>query len=150
MISECHKRMNMIGSDTIFEIPITFNQLENDYVEYIHDEYGKMHIKGRLDAIGKDSVWEFKCVDYLTLEHKLQLIVYYWLWNKAELTSKYGDKNFCLINIKSGQALKLLNVNKNNYNYNYIIEQIIQLLFDEKYSKKKNIDDDEFIRLCNK
>lgn len=150
MISECHKRMNMIGSDTIFEIPITFNQLENDYVEYIHDEYGKMHIKGRLDAIGKDSVWEFKCVDYLTLEHKLQLIVYYWLWNKAELTSKYGDKNFCLINIKSGQTLKLLNVNKNNYNYNYIIEQIIQLLFDEKYSKKKNIDDDEFIRLCNK
>ena len=152
MISECHKRMNMIGSDTIFEIPITFNQLENDYVEYIHDEYGKMHIKGRLDAIGKDSVWEFKCVDYLTLEHKLQLIVYYWLWNKAELTSKYGDKNFCLINIKSGQALKLLNVNKNNYNYNYnyIIEQIIQLLFDEKYSKKKNIDDDEFIRSCNK
>ena len=83
-----------------------------------------------MDAISDDTVWEFKCVDNLTIEHKLQLIVYYWMWKQAKFNLKYGKKDFCLINIKSGQILKL---NLEYESCDYIIEQIMQILFDEKF-----------------
>ena len=116
-----------------------------DYLEFTHKIFGIINIGGRLDAISNDCVWEFKCVDCLTIEHKLQLVIYYWMWNHADYDNIYGKKNFYLLNIKTGQTLKL------NYSTNeYIIEQIIEILFNEKYIIKNDINDIEFINLCNK
>ena len=144
LITQSHKKLNMIKIDTLFEITITSDFL-CDYVDYNHNIYGCIQIKGRLDAINDDTVWEFKCVDNLTIEHKLQLIVYYWMWKQAKFNLKYGKKEFSLINIKSGQILKL------NLKYelcDYIIEQIMQILFDEKFSKKTILNEYEFINMC--
>ena len=143
MIKECHNMMNMIDISTQFEIPLSNSN--SDYLEFIHEIFGTIHIKGRLDAISNLDVWEFKCVDNITIEHKLQLIIYYWMWDKADYDNLYGKKNFYLLNIKSGHILKL------NYLSNkYIIEQIIEILFNEKYLKKKYVGDMEFIDLCTK
>jgi hypothetical protein len=143
MIKECHEIMNMIDINTQFEIPISKTNL--DYLEFTHKIFGIINIGGRLDAISNDCVWEFKCVDCLTIEHKLQLVIYYWMWNHADYDNIYGKKNFYLLNIKTGQTLKL------NYSTNeYIIEQIIEILFNEKYIIKNDINDIEFINLCNK
>ena len=131
MVFSCHNNMKMINSDTIFEIPIS-NNSETDYIEITHDIFGLIQIKGRIDAICSDCVWEFKCVDYLSIEHKLQLIIYYWIWNKSILPEKYGSKMFCLLNIKSGQILKL------DTNKKFIIDQIVEILLHDKYSEKKN------------
>ena len=143
MIKECHDIMNMIDINTEFEIPISKTNL--DYLEFTHKIFGIINIGGRLDAISNDCVWEFKCVDCLTIEHKLQLVIYYWMWNQADYDNIYGKKDFYLLNIRTGQTLKL------NYSTNeYIIEEIIEILFNEKYIIKNDIDDIEFINLCNK
>ena len=110
---------------------------------YEHNEFGQILITGRLDAIDNDCVWEFKCTDHITLEHRLQIIVYAWAWNLSQMDIKYGHKDFYLLNIKSGQILKLL------YN-KIIIDQIVELIFQDKYANKKYIDDAEFINLCNR
>ena len=143
MIKQCHKTMSHIDISTQFEIPIS--NKNSDYFEFVHDIFGTVHIKGRLDAISDTDVWEFKCVDTITIEHKLQLIIYCWLWNKSDYDSIYGKKNFNLLNIKTGQILKL------DYLSNkFMIEQIIEILLNEKYLKKKYLSDNEFINMCNK
>jgi len=141
MILACHSKMNKINSDVLFEISLGMNNF--DYVEYIHPIYGIIHLKGRLDAIDKFNIWEFKCVDYLSIEHKLQLIIYAWIWKLSDMSSIFGNKDFCLLNIKSGQILKL------NYN-NFIIEEIIELIFKDKFLNKKKLNEEEFINMCNK
>lgn len=141
MVKQCHNLMNMIDVSTCFESVITNSN--SDYLEFYHDVFGILHIKGRLDAVSDSGVWEFKCVDCLTLEHKLQLIIYFWMWNKANYNEKFGTKNFYLLNIKSGHTLKLNSSNE------YIITQIIEILLSEKYSEKKNLNDFEFINMCN-
>lgn len=143
MIQKCHENMKMIDTNTIFEIVIRpDNDLLAEWLEYEHDLYGTIQLRGRLDAITTNAVWEFKCVDNLTIEHKLQLISYYWMWTKANMSTKYGNKNFSLINIKSGEILQL------NIEQYYLVEQIVHILFDEKYLKKKELNDSEFISMC--
>ena len=143
MVKKAHSYMNMINTDTLFEITICSEPESGlDYFEYIHESYGIIQLRGRLDAVTIDSVWEFKCVDHLSIEHKLQLIIYYWMWVKADMGDIYGNKKFSLINIKSGQILEL-----NNTNW-YIVKQIVNLLFDEKYLEKKVLTDLEFISMC--
>jgi hypothetical protein len=135
--------MKMINTNTLFEITIKSDLTPTlDWIEYEHELYGLIQLRGRLDAITTDSVWEFKCVDYLSIEHKLQLIVYYWMWKKAHMSNIYGEKKFYLTNIKSGQYIQL------NIEQLYLIEQIVDILFDEKYLKKKELTDFEFINMC--
>ncbi len=143
MIFKCHTNMNMITDEEIrFEIPIISSELDNCFI-YEHNELGQIHITSRLDAIDKNIVWEFKCVDNLTLEHKLQIIIYFWLYYKSDMKNTYGQKEFYLLNIKTAETLKL------NTNI-YIIEQIVEAILQDKYIEKKELDDDEFIKLVNK
>jgi hypothetical protein len=142
IILKCHNNMNMINDLNIkFEIPIINNELENCLV-YMHNEFGKIHLTSRIDAIDNDYIWEFKCVDNLTLDHKLQIILYAWVWNRSLTMNKYGKKKFLLLNIKSAEILEL----KLDY---YKIDQIVELIFQDKYSIKKELNDDEFIKLIN-
>ena len=142
MVLKCHTNMTMISDPNIkFEIPIINDELDNSFV-YSHTEFGLIHLTSRLDAIDSKNVWEFKCVDNLTIDHKLQLIVYAWAYSKCMETS-YGKKDFVLLNIKTGEMLKL-NID------HFKIEQIVNLLFEDKYSIKKELNDDEFIDLINK
>lgn len=143
MISKSHSYMDMIDTNTLFEVVVgSGSEISTDWLEYEHELYGLIQLKGRLDAITTDCVWEFKCVDHLSIEHKLQLVVYYWMWEKANMAEEYGNKNFSIINIKSGQILQL------NKTKNYQISQIVNILFDEKFGKKKELDDNEFIKIC--
>lgn len=144
MVKKAHSHMNMINADTLFEITIQSDPESGlDWFEYIHETYGVIQLRGRLDAVTTDSVWEFKCVDHLSIEHKLQLLIYYWMWVESNMSDVYGNKKFSLINIKSGQILELDTINW------YIIKQIVNLLFDEKYSEKKVLTDLEFIKMCS-
>ena len=146
-VKRSHKFMDRAGinSQTKFEVVLTnpITSSYTDWVDIVHNTCGLIRIKGRLDAISLSTVWEFKCVDCLTIEHKLQLVIYYWLWNKCEMANKYGTKKFCLLNIKSGQILQL------DLTKLYQIEQIVDILISDKYSNKKILSDDEFISICN-
>jgi hypothetical protein len=93
-----------------------------------YSEYGSVFIRGRLDAVTKDTVWELKCVESLTMDHFLQLIIYAYMW-KREYEELNGVKDFKLLNLRTGEVYKL---NRSSY----LIEEVIKILLDNKYAKK--------------
>ncbi len=142
MVLQAHTNMSMISDPDIkFEIPLVSDELENCLI-FDHNEFGPIHITSRIDAIDKNSLWEFKCVDYLTFEHKLQIIIYAWAYKIAQCENIYGKKDFNLLNIKTGEMLKL------ELDY-YKIDQVVESVFQDKYSVKQELNDAEFINLIN-
>ena len=109
----------------------------------MHDIYGEIQISARIDAFDDDNIYEFKCVNSLNLEHKLQLIMYYWLWEKSELKNKYGTRDGILLNIRTGETLKIV---KNMF----IINQIVDLIIIDKFTNKNVLNDEDFIDFVKK
>ena len=99
----------------------------------------------RADLITESSLWELKCTSQLTLEHKLQLVIYAWLYecscvsynntnnnNKAAL-----NKKIYLFNIKTNEHLQLVATREELTN---IIIEIIK-----GKTKNTQLTDEEFI-----
>ena len=136
IIEGCHNNMKRnISSfnDLIFEV--------EQEITFTNNKYGQITLAGRFDAISNDTLWEFKCVDSLSLEHKLQLIIYSYMWQKhnnnfisnyndfllkdkininntekqsiqkQSLEKSKGNRQCKLMNIRTGEVLKL---NTNN------------------------------------
>jgi hypothetical protein len=82
-------------------------------------------LSARFDAINKTNLYEFKCVNELTLEHKLQLIVYAYI--------KPGLK-YKLINFKTGQIYEMKP-------QTHLIDHAVELLLLNKQSQIEHIDD---------
>jgi hypothetical protein len=142
MIMECHKNMKILENKNLtFEKNIS--NCDEDTFKIIHKEHGKIVIGGRIDAFDDKNVYEFKCVDNISIDHKLQLILYYWLWKNSDLYKMYGNRDFKLLNIRTGELLQLVSDN-------YKIIQIIELIFANKFIKKSNLEDDEFINHIHK
>lgn len=144
-VNECFKNINIIeNKNLLFEYKITNNDEEDEnFFIYEHNVYGEIHISARIDAFDNDNIYEFKCVNCLNLEHKLQLIIYYWLWHNSELNNKYGKKKGILLNIRTGETLRLIE-NK------YIIDQIVDLIIVDKFTNKNTLNDDEFLEYISK
>jgi ATP-dependent exoDNAse (exonuclease V) beta subunit len=142
MITECHKNMEFLNNKKlIFEKSIS--NCDEDIFKITHKEFGKIIINGRIDAYDDENVYEFKCVDSISIDHKLQLILYQWLWKKSNLFINEGNKNFKLLNIKTGEMLQLVNDD-------YKINQIVELILANKFVKKNTLNDDEFIKYIQK
>jgi hypothetical protein len=90
----------------------------------------------RIDLITEMTIWEIKCTSQITIDHKLQLIIYAWLW---QLTHPNQPKQYRLFNIKSGELWKL------DASLESLTQIVVELLRD-KY-EKSNIPktDEEFI-----
>ena len=72
-------------------------------------ENGKiMYLTGVIDAFVNDAIFEFKCTTELNLENKLQLIFYSWMMHYIHKK----DFTCILLNLRSGEAYKLMNNNK--------------------------------------
>jgi hypothetical protein len=63
----------------------------------------KFVFSARTDIITRDSVWEIKCTSQLVIEHKLQLLIYYWIWKIVYSNDGSSDKCAKLINLKTGE-----------------------------------------------
>ena len=67
----------------------------------------------RLDLVTQDAVWEIKCTHALTIEHRLQMVIYAWLWRlfPEPLAPHLGEAAsvmpFRLFNIKTGEVYEL-------------------------------------------
>lgn len=142
MILSCHSNMKILeNKNLIFEKTIC--SPDSDIFIYNHKEYGIIKIAGRIDAFDDSTVYEFKCVDSISIDHKLQIILYYWLWRNSSLYGEYGGKNFIILNIKTGEIIKL----SDNY---FIISQVVELIFANKFLKKNTMEDNEFITQIHK
>jgi hypothetical protein len=138
MILECHKNMNILDNKKLIFEKVIANSNE-DIFSFTHKDYGFIKIAGRIDAFDDENVYEFKCVDSISIDHKLQLILYSWLWKNSDLQKNYGNRIFKLLNIKSGELLQLTDDM-------FKISQIVELILANKFVKKQSLKDDEFLK----
>jgi hypothetical protein len=118
-----------------FEKYITINQ---DLVDIFTSTYFKdlnlmFQIEGAVVDIydsENNNVYEIKCVDILQFEHKLQLVVYAWL---------FPGKKYWLLNARNGQLLQFQGTGEQ-------IENIMYLLLKSKFlDKEERLNDEMFI-----
>lgn len=149
MVLFCHQHMDQhVNKNIQYEVHIgcknhqTNLNVKNFVKERLDTELGKttFHFTGNLDAVDETIAWEFKCVKEITMEHKLQLVVYAWIW-KMYMQQKCGDRIFQLMNIYSGEILRLNSSSPLN-------DEIICVLLHNKYSPKAMLCDEEFLTQC--
>lgn len=143
MLKVCNKNLaKNVGENAQYEREL--GQYEDHlckYYQYVSKEFGKIDVRGRVDCIDDDTLWEFKCTSSLQTEHKLQLIVYAWIWVRC-MKKEHGEKMFKLLNIRTGEVLEL------EYDSD-IVQKIMDILFENKYKSKSKDDDEAFIEKCN-
>lgn len=110
------------------------------FYRYVTNAYGVIDIRGRADCIDSDSLFEFKCVSTLQIEHQLQLICYAWLWKKT-LGINDTLKRFILLNIRTGESREM-------FYKDYEVESIMSILFENKFAEKITQTDEDFIKKC--
>jgi hypothetical protein len=135
MIHGCFQSLekNLSSKDTTYEVQLSY--ICDEYIEY-----GPIKVCGRIDALDKSSAYELKCVESLSLEHYLQIVIYAWIWNN-DYESYEGPRQFKILNMKSGE-LHLLD---SRYP---LINRVMDLLFENKYADQKHLSDNEFIEKC--
>lgn len=138
-VNKCHNHLRENLSNKIkWEVTLGNKMYCNQPIfSYIHPNFGTIKISNRIDAMDDTTIWELKCVNDLLLEHKLQLIIYYFIHKNMEST----QRDFKLLNMKSGEVLKL------NPNETYI-DHIINKVLETKILTKDRISDDNFLKLC--
>jgi hypothetical protein len=122
-----------IHTDTIFE---QYVEIESQ----LFSEFGKIVLSGRMDAVNEDCVWEIKCVDTVTIEHFLQVVLYAWIWKHAYVM-KYGPREFRLLNVRTGQQFRLNTASHN-------LEEVVHIVFENKWGKVPKMSDEEFLAAC--
>jgi len=88
-----------------------------------------------VDIISNDSLWEIKCTNSLTIEHKIQLVLYAWICEVLDIPKK----EYKLFNIKTGELLTL------NMDFDKITHIVVELL-KGKYEKPILQNDKDFLR----
>ena len=108
--------------------------------ELLRDEGIVYRIGARVDLMTDTSIWEMKCTSNLTIDHKLQLILYMWIWNMTVHPSEWPkhSKTGYLFNIKNGELLRLETCMED---MNKIVSEILK----DKYKKTIPKTDDEFL-----
>ena len=103
----------------------------------------KFRFNARVDLITETTVWEFKCTAELTSDHKLQLVIYAWLWNMKNSKENLdeNEKIFRLFNIKSGELLRL-DASMGDLN------NIMSSLFSSRYTEPVELTNIQFVKTC--
>jgi hypothetical protein len=97
-------------------------------------------IEGRIDAYDDNIVWEFKCVNELTLVHKLQVILYAFIWNMFHKEHD-GHRKFRLLNIINGEVLEL-DMTSNKF------DEVVCALLKHKIETRDVLSDEKFVKKC--
>ena len=125
------------------EYSIIHHSLEEEHnkIDQILAMYFPENVRFRfsaiIDLITEESVWELKCTSIISIDHKIQLIIYAWLWQMLDKPSK----QFKIFNIKSGELWVLQSTLDE-------LTQIIVELLKGKYAKSIMKTDQEFITSC--
>jgi hypothetical protein len=104
----------------------------------------KFRFTARVDTITENIVWELKCTSEISLDHKLQLVIYAWLWNmriNPDGFQNSSEKQFKIYNIRSNELLRL---DATAEELNFIVVSILK----GKYLKEKEKTLDEFLFDC--
>lgn len=111
---------------------------------FVSPKYGEVCLRGRLDAVSNECVWEFKCVAALQLEHFLQVVVYAWMWKNASgMVGVTGEsqRSFRIMNVRNGSVWEL-------DTSSYLLGEVVDVLLKNKYGKDNLCGDKEFVANC--
>jgi acyl carrier protein phosphodiesterase len=155
MVMECKQRLkNIVGNDCQNEMPkieeyIVYGSMDEQHVQ-IDQLLGplfdgrKFRFTARVDIITENILWELKCTSEISNDHKLQLVIYAWLWNMRVNPDGFqnsDEKIFKIYNIKTNE---LLTLNATMDQLNYIVISILK----GKYQKNKEKTLEEFLYDC--
>jgi hypothetical protein len=112
----------------------------DEFIErHMGKEFGVLRMNAIVDAISPDTIWEFKCVEALTTEHRLQLLIYAWI---IRMTGHCGsDMKFKLLNIRTGEMQTLNHSSP-------LVDEIMVMMLKAKFEKYVPKSDEEFVRDC--
>ena len=148
-IERCKERMHdILGPECETEEPDAEWSIINQSDENEHEGIDKVldgiipdtlryRFSARVDLVTKDSVYELKCTSEISLEHRVQVVIYAWLYKILG----YKEKVFKIFNIKTGEILTLSGKFED---YHKIVTTIIK----GKSIENVRLDDDEFIKSC--
>jgi len=156
IVMECKNRLrNVVGKDCQNEIPkieeyIIYSSMDEQHVlidNLLANVFPgqKFRFSARVDIITEKTLWELKCTSETSNDHKLQLVIYAWLWNMRVNSDGFQNKNekkFKIYNIKTNE---LLTLNASIEELNYIIISILK----GKYQKTKEKTLEEFLYDCD-
>jgi hypothetical protein len=122
---------------------VKHTKIDNFLKEYFPNI--QFRFNARADLVTNDSVWEIKCVNSITHEHLLQLVIYCWLWRMTieDIENFENIVNFQIFNIKTGEHY-LLNATMEELN------EVILIILRGKYTDILYENDEMFIENCRK
>jgi hypothetical protein len=150
-IDQCHLRMDrFIGADCRhcppeFEKVIIHEKQDESHVlidaflAFGFEETKKFRFHARIDVMTETTIWEIKCTNKLTMENRLQLLIYKWLWDM----SLNPPKQFKIFNIKTGEVLRLEATEEQ-------MNKIVLAMLKGKHEEKIPKSDAEFLEDCRK
>jgi hypothetical protein len=154
--TKCKERLDtIIGSDCSLSKPYIEETIinENDELHVRIDRFLEQYFglnklfrfNARIDMRTDNTIWELKCTSKISIEHKLQLVIYAWLWKmRSDIDierENAEEKQFKLFNIKTGHIYRL-NTDMEDLN------KIIVALLKGRYMEEPLKTDEEFIRDC--
>ena len=111
---------------------ISNNAIYEKYFEYT--KFKNIIIKGIIDCIDNNNIYEFKCTNKLENNHILQLAIYIFMY---ESNNNKINNNYYLYNILTGEKNQII------YNYDKL-KQMIEYLINIKYNSNNDINDNDF------
>jgi hypothetical protein len=175
MVHKCHRNIDTVldrHKITQFEFVLGLDESSqgNKCFIYKTEVYGNLNLSARVDCIDTDTVWELKCVEMLSNEHMLQVVLYSWIWRKINEQSQLEFDNFKakaktaisiselakLQKIKDNLELyemrkfKLMNIRTGevrelDITKTALIDEIVKILMDSKLRIREALSDEEFI-----
>jgi hypothetical protein len=148
VVNQCMERLNQVvggePGDKTSEFMLIHHSLEEAHAKIDQllaphfPESFRFRFSAILDLVTESSVWELKCTENINLDHKLQLIIYAWLWKMMDKPAK----EFKLFNVTTGELYTL------NSGLDEELNTIVIALLRGKYDEQTIKSDDEFIEMC--
>jgi hypothetical protein len=143
VIEKCKARLNTVITEPYVccEKTIIHHSMEEAHTRidaclntYFKDT--RFRFSAIIDLETSGTVWELKCTSEISIDHKLQVVIYEWLWN---LIYPENKKKFKLLNIKTGELLEL-NATEDE------LTKIVVALLKGKYDRLYVRSDEEFLQ----
>ena len=135
---ECQNARPMIEETIIHQ---SFDEQHVDIDAFLQPHFEpntKFRFTARIDLITENTVWELKCTSQISLDHKLQTIIYAWLW---KMLHPADSREVKILNIKTGEIIRL-DATMTELNH------IMLLLLKGKFQEPQKKTDEEFILEC--
>jgi len=134
-LQKCFKRLKKLKIDSFSK-----HEVKLSYSNELFNEYYISEIVGYIDCIQNNKLYEFKCTSELNNEHRLQLMVYMWLFEHYKIENNITElTKYYLYNILTDEMYELQSdINE--------LDKIVKEIVIQKYIGNYNTSNIEFIK----